>query len=173
MYVLDNAVQSGQGAPELKTRSRLGVYLGPSPNHARSVAQVLNPRTSHVSPQFHIRFDGFFFGAVQSKSTDLDAPDPKWKYLSRFATKKETAKPDAKGGLDGLLAPQRGTTAASSPPQDHIRNEQPAGPHQDLPMPLETDAEEHNQPAPQQRVVPVAARPLPQQETMAATACQT
>ena len=74
-YVLDNALQSGQGAPKWKQRSRLGVYLGPSPNHACSVALVLNPRTGHVSPQFHIKFDDFF-ETVQDKSTGLDAPDP-------------------------------------------------------------------------------------------------
>ena len=82
-YVLDNALQSGQGAPKWKERARLGVHLGPSPNHARSVALVLNPRTGHVSPQFHVKFDDFF-ETVQTKSTDLDAPDPAWKYLSGF-----------------------------------------------------------------------------------------
>ena len=34
-YVLGNVLQSGQGAPKWRQRSRLGVYLGPSPNHAR------------------------------------------------------------------------------------------------------------------------------------------
>ena len=60
MYVLDNTLQSGQGSPKWKERARLGVYLGPSPNHARSMALVLNPRTGHVSPQFHVKFDDFF-----------------------------------------------------------------------------------------------------------------
>ena len=50
-YVLDNALRSGQEAPKWKERSRLGVYLGPSPNHTRYMALVLNPRTGHVSPQ--------------------------------------------------------------------------------------------------------------------------
>ena len=58
-YVLDNALQSGQGSPKWKRCSRLGVYLRPSPSHARSVALVLNPRTGHVSPQFHVKFDDF------------------------------------------------------------------------------------------------------------------
>ena len=58
-YVLDNAVQSDQGSPKWKQCSRLGVYLGPSPSHARSVALVLNPRTGHVSPKFHVKFDDF------------------------------------------------------------------------------------------------------------------
>ena len=59
-YVLDNALQSGKGSPKWKRRSRLGVYLGPSPNHARSVGLVLNPLTGHVSPQFHVKFDDIF-----------------------------------------------------------------------------------------------------------------
>ena len=58
-YVLDNALQSGQGSPKWKQRLRLGVYLGPSPSHARSVTLVLNPHTGHVSPQFHVKFDDF------------------------------------------------------------------------------------------------------------------
>ena len=103
-YVLDNALQSGQGAPKWKERSRLGVYLGPSPNHARSIALVLNPRIGHVSPQFHVKFDAFF-ETVQAKATDLDAPDPELKYLRGFATKRGTPKSVSKGGLDGLLAP--------------------------------------------------------------------
>ena len=115
MYMLDNALQSGQGAPKWKECSRLGVYLGPSSNHACSVALVLNPRTGHMSPQFHIKFDDSF-ETVQAKLTDLDAPDPEWKYLSGFATRKGTAKTVAKGGLDGLLALRRGATAATNPP---------------------------------------------------------
>ena len=102
--MLDNALQSGQGAPKWKECSRLGVYLGMFPNHACSVSLVLNPRMGHVSLHFQIKFDDFF-ETVQAKSTDLDAPDPEWKYLSGFATTKGTAKIGTKGGLDGLLAP--------------------------------------------------------------------
>ena len=47
------------------------------PNHARSIALVLNPRTGHVSPQFHVKFDDFF-KTVHAKATDLDAPDSEW-----------------------------------------------------------------------------------------------
>ena len=92
IYVLDNALQSGQGAPKWRQRSRLGVYLGPSPNHARSEALVLNPRTGHVSPQFHVKFDDLF-ETVQRMSTPLDAPEPEWKYLSVFAIQKGQPKP--------------------------------------------------------------------------------
>ena len=157
-YMLDNALQSGQGAPKWKECSRLGVYLGPSPNHARSIALVLNPRTGHVSPQFHVKFDDFF-KTVQAKATDLDAPDPKWKYLSGFATKKGAPKAVTKGGLDGLLALRRGAIATVSPQQESNENAQPVGHQQDLPVPLATDADEQ-QTAPQQPVIPAAAIPL-------------
>ena len=188
MYVLDNALQSGQGVPKWKEQARLGVYLGPSPNHARSVALVLNPRTGHVSPQFHIKFDDFF-ETVQTKATHLDAPEPAWKYLSGFATKKGTPKSIVKGGLDNLLVPKRGSIAAASPPREPTENAQTVGHHDDAsfplatdeeelsPMdasfPLATDEEELSPMAPKQPVAPAAIAPLPQQETPAATARQT
>ena len=170
-YVLDDALQSGQGAPKWKERARLGVHLGPSPNHARSVALVLNPRTGHVSPQFHVKFDDFF-ETVQTKSTDLDAPDPAWKYLSGFATKKGTAKADDKGGLDGLLAPRRGATAATTQPQASAQRDQPEGPQQDLPLLVDSVPDDHEQPAVTQPAAP-AATPMPQQEPLPATERQT
>ena len=139
-YVLDNALQSGQGAPKWKERSRLGVYLGPSPNHARSIALVLSPRTGHVSPQFHVKFDDFF-ETVQAKATDLDAPDPEWKYLSGFATKKGTPKAATKGGLDGLLTPRRGAITPGSPRQGNHEAVQPLDQEQDPPLPSANDAE--------------------------------
>ena len=84
------------------------MYLGPSPNHARSIALVLYPRTGHVSPQFHIKFDDFF-ETVQAKVTDLDAPDPEWKYLSDFATKKGTTKAVPNGGARQPLGTAKGS----------------------------------------------------------------
>ena len=40
-YVLDDALQSGQGVPKWKQRARLSVYLSPLPSHARTVALIL------------------------------------------------------------------------------------------------------------------------------------
>ena len=60
-FVLDSRLQSGVGgAPEWEPRSRLGIYVGHSPLHAGSVVLILNPRTGHVSPQFHVVFDDHF-----------------------------------------------------------------------------------------------------------------
>jgi hypothetical protein len=38
----------------------MGLYVGRSPSHAANVTLIFNPRTGHVSPQFHIIFDDDF-----------------------------------------------------------------------------------------------------------------
>ena len=61
VYVLDAPLQSGLGSkPKWSERSRVGAYLGHSTNHSQSVALVLNLKTGHVSPQFHVVFDDEF-----------------------------------------------------------------------------------------------------------------
>jgi hypothetical protein len=60
-FVQYSRLQSGiAGPPKWEPRSRLGIYVGHSPSHAGSVALVLNPRTGHVLPQFHVVFDDLF-----------------------------------------------------------------------------------------------------------------
>ena len=53
-YVLDERLQGQHIIPKWDPRSQLKIYLGHSPCHAGSVALILNPRTFHVSPQYHI-----------------------------------------------------------------------------------------------------------------------
>ena len=48
VHVLDNALQGQQVVPKWKCRSRLSVYMGPSPNHSRTVHLILNPCMGHV-----------------------------------------------------------------------------------------------------------------------------
>ena len=78
------------------------------------MALVLNPRTGHVSPQFHVKCDDFF-ETVQHKSTDLDSPDPEWKYLSGFAIQKGHTRQTAKEPLGDLIVPRRGPMTAPPP----------------------------------------------------------
>ena len=59
-YILDSRLADGNKIPKWDSRVRVGCYLGRSPQHARSVALVLNPQTGHVSPQFHVVFDDKF-----------------------------------------------------------------------------------------------------------------
>ena len=41
-------------------RSKVGIYLGRSPNYGRNIALILNRDTGLVSPQFHVKFDPTF-----------------------------------------------------------------------------------------------------------------
>jgi hypothetical protein len=60
VYVLDDKAQAGFKLSKWVARARIGIYLGKSPRHSLSVAMVLNPKTGHVSPQFHVKFDDVF-----------------------------------------------------------------------------------------------------------------
>ena len=87
-YILDNKLQVNQAIQKWQARSRLGIYLGPSPNHSRSISLILNPRTGHTSPQYHVKHDNFFETVHPSKTTNFDAPNPEWKYLAWFLHRK-------------------------------------------------------------------------------------
>ena len=87
-YILDNKLQGNQTIQKWQARSRLHIYLGPSPNHSRSISLILNPRTVHTSPQYHVKHDNFFEMVSPSKTTNFDAPQPEWNYLARFLHRK-------------------------------------------------------------------------------------
>ena len=80
VYVLKNKLQAGQSIPKWESRSRIGLYLGPSPRHSRSVALVLNLATRLVSPQYHLRFDNYF-ETMQDKA---NRPDILWLHKAHF-----------------------------------------------------------------------------------------
>ena len=71
VYVLNEALQSGNIYSKWKKRSRVGIYLGQSPKHGRNVALVLNLETGHVSPQFHVAFDNGFHTVKQEDFQSL------------------------------------------------------------------------------------------------------
>ena len=60
IYALNNTLQAGSSIPKWNPRARIGINLGLSPRHARSVSLVLNVRTGNASPQFHVIHDDFF-----------------------------------------------------------------------------------------------------------------
>ena len=58
VLVLDYRNQSGIGGTlKWDPNSRPGVHLRPSLLHDVSIALVLNLKTGHISPQFHLTFD--------------------------------------------------------------------------------------------------------------------
>ena len=79
VFVLQNALAACSKLPTWSPRARLGLNLGPSPNHAWNVNLVSNLSTGLVSPQFHCRFDDFF------ETTRYSAPDvvtsAQWRFL--------------------------------------------------------------------------------------------
>jgi hypothetical protein len=60
VYVLEPALQDGKKIPKWDSKARQGIFVGFSKEHSTSVPLILNPRTSHVSPQFHVIFDDAF-----------------------------------------------------------------------------------------------------------------
>ena len=92
-YVLNKGLQAQKNLPKWQSRARLRMYLRPSPNHSRSVSPVLNPRTGHMSPQFHVKHDEFF-ETVNGQHHNYDAPAATWKELRRLtATQNKKAVP--------------------------------------------------------------------------------
>ena len=92
VYVLHNGLQGGGKRPnKWVRRSRIAVYLGSSPRHARSVALVLSLTTGYVSPQFHLKFDDFF-ETVQEPTT---LPVSSWQKLARFETHTDPQRPSS------------------------------------------------------------------------------
>jgi hypothetical protein len=59
VFVLQNALASGNTLPRWSPRARLGLNLG-RPNHAWNVYLVLNLITGRVSLQYHCKFADFF-----------------------------------------------------------------------------------------------------------------
>ena len=60
-YVLNSALQTGRGIHhKWEYRSKVGIYLGRSPNHGQNAALIMDRTTGLVSPQFHVKFDPGF-----------------------------------------------------------------------------------------------------------------
>lgn len=85
VFTLDSNLQNNKSIPKWNVRCRLGIYLGNSPQRARSVTLVLNLTTARVSPQFHVTHD-HFFDTVEQGNKDVQ----KWNQLAGFNTIKYT-----------------------------------------------------------------------------------
>ena len=73
VYVLDPKLQQGRKLPKWQPRSRRGVFVGFSKVHSSDVPLILNPRTGHISPQYHVVFDDTF-STVPSLSESEEPP---------------------------------------------------------------------------------------------------
>ena len=73
VLVLRHQLHEKKSLPKFEPRVQTGVFLGWSKDHARSVALVLNPKTDHISAQYHVIFDDNFETLnTTSKTTNID-----------------------------------------------------------------------------------------------------
>jgi len=59
-YVLEPQLQDGKKLPKWKARTRRGMYLGKSDEHANTVGRILNLDSGYISPQYHCVYDNLF-----------------------------------------------------------------------------------------------------------------
>ena len=76
-HVLSVDLQDQKSIPRRVERIRVGVHLGRSKQHASNVALILNLKTGHVSPQYHVVFDDNF-ETVQSLRDGIEPTRCKW-----------------------------------------------------------------------------------------------
>ena len=74
-YVLDPKMQNGEKVPKWSPRARCGMFLGFSQDHSTTVGLILNLRTGHISPQFHVVYDELF--ETVGSELEFDAEE-KW-----------------------------------------------------------------------------------------------
>jgi hypothetical protein len=154
-FVLDNKLQASKALPKWNDRARLGIYLGPSPRHARSVALVLSLTTGLVSPQYHVKFDNLFEtlnsqrlpkSQWQEKCHFRESDKRNWNHLlsGRSKTKaKSTAppveepSPDIPPQLEVEPEPPPDASEETPANEGDSRNEgeQPAAPPQEVQQP--------------------------------------
>jgi hypothetical protein len=127
VYVLDGKLQSGQKAGKKWTdRARLGVNLGFSPQHSKSVALVLSLTTGLVSPQFHCQFDEAF-QTVRGIDASLQPPSL-WQEKAYFVKPKESAPPSISEQpqlpTGTVLPPPSTDSAITQPSEDQLEAQQ-------------------------------------------------
>jgi hypothetical protein len=85
----------------------MGIYLGMSMQHARSVALILHLKTGHVSPQFYVTFDPKFEKVRQSLGNL--SPSSEWQKMCGF-------KASSTSRLQGNKQPAQGQDLQHSVP---------------------------------------------------------
>jgi Reverse transcriptase (RNA-dependent DNA polymerase) len=171
-YVLDSTLQTaGAIFPKWKKKARVGIYLGTSPRHARSVALILNLSSGHVSPQFHVKYDDLFETLRPSAGNVL--PESRWQAAVGLANTKKLGRRGSSPDAETAVIPESEQVhwVESGPPihSDRAEHEQPTeGQHEGTPH--ETS---NGDPTPMEAAVPdmaespepTAARAQPQVTT--------
>ena len=72
-YVLDPRLQDGKKIPKWKPRTRMGQFLGYSPDHSTTIGLIRNLTTGKVTPQYHCVYDHKFQTVLGSTDSVFDA----------------------------------------------------------------------------------------------------
>ena len=76
--MLDPVLATGEKSPRWQPRSHKGIFVGFSPVHSSDVPLVLNLRTGHISPQYHVVYDDEFSTVPYLAGTTVP---PNWEIL--------------------------------------------------------------------------------------------
>jgi len=72
VFVLQKKLQDGDSFSKWRARCWQGTYIGHSTCHASNVPLVYNPKTTHITPQFHIVHDEGFTSIDNTSDTQRD-----------------------------------------------------------------------------------------------------
>ena len=148
-YCLKNELQAGQPFHKWKERSRLGIYMGKSPYHARNVALVLDKDSGYVSPQFHVVCDSSY------RTVREETKGGKWRLRTGLAVRREP-RTSNKNNKDGAtpVGPRRLTLTPTNVHRStrQVNRKRARSPRGERPL-----EGEQSQPEPSQR------QPQPQQ----------
>jgi transposase InsO family protein len=111
VYVLDPALQDNKKIPKWDSKARQGIFVGFSKEHSSLAPLVYNPRTQHISPQYHVIFDDKF-STVPSLYTEPER-NLRWEELFKTIDRELYIDPedvDAGKIRDTWLLPRENTT---------------------------------------------------------------
>ncbi len=98
VYVLDPRLQDGKKLPKWEPRARRGQFVGFSPSHSSTVGRILNPRTGHISPQYHCVYDDLYSTVPNADTGGLVDVDQfradKWDELVTAGTERLPVDPE-------------------------------------------------------------------------------
>ena len=97
VFVLDANMQAGKKIPKWQLRSRVGINLGISNQHATSIVLVLNLTAGHVSSHFHVKFDPKFQTVRESLGSVVSQSD--WQVECGFKPRRRNEKKKSTPGL--------------------------------------------------------------------------
>jgi Reverse transcriptase (RNA-dependent DNA polymerase) len=113
IYVLSAARQTTGIQNKWSERSKVGIYLGRSPQHAQSVALVLSLETGLVSPQFHVSFDPTF--QTMRKQFHNKQPISQWQQKAGFIVEPTTTNMSAPNPTNAMPSHPRPPTTYRPP----------------------------------------------------------